>query len=80
MSNARPHLLHLVKGVGHLHVKPGMSDDEVRRAFHAARVFLGPTRKPDATVADGLYTFGVDVDGNAIIGTRLKPKPKGATS
>lgn len=80
MTSARPHLLHLVKGVGHLHVKAGSDTKEITRAFTAARAFLGPTRKPDATVADGLYTFGADVDGNAIVGSRLKPKPKGANS
>jgi len=72
------HHLHVAAdGRAHLHWHRMCSTDEVQRAGHAARVFLGHDRRVPSGIARGLYPFRVADDGNAIIGARIKPKPRG---
>jgi hypothetical protein len=78
-ADRTPHLLHVTPRGMHLHYALGASIVEIQRAGKAARAFAGkdlvkaatdpvPVRHPL-----GWFRFGVDHDGVALVGAKLKP-------
>jgi hypothetical protein len=74
MTSARPHLLHVAAGRAHLHFArdEAVTGTDLRAAGRAARAFLGDERLVPSGIADGFYPFGIDVNGNAVVGSRIR--------
>jgi len=78
-ADRTPHLLHVTNRGMHLHYALGADVREIQRAGNAARVFAGKDLVKAVTdpvpIAHplGWFRFGVDTDGVALIGAKLKP-------
>lgn len=72
-----PHLLHVTTRGMHLHWARNASREDIERSGEAARAFAGPdlyrpvTDPVPVRQLPGWYPFGVDDDGNALVGSRL---------
>lgn len=77
-TDATPHLLHVTDRGVHLHWKIGATVEEIQSAGRACRAFAGRylVHHPEGGVPMkhplGWFRFGVDDDGNALVGGRVK--------